>query len=185
MSVDDFLSLVAPRVVDYTKPGTVALLPFHNAAVRGALHEAKYHGTKHAFTLLAAALGAYLGDSDELAKRTVILPVPLGRERLRERTYNQVEAVIRTTLRQEELGNLRLEPNVLTRTRETVSQVSLPREKRRENMRGAFVAGRPLDPAYLYIVVDDVITTGATLQAAIDALSAAGATRILPIALAH
>jgi predicted amidophosphoribosyltransferase len=52
-------------------------------------------------------------------------------------------------------------------------------------MRGAFGAAHPLDPALTYIVVDDVITTGATLQAAIDALTTAGATNVIPIALAH
>ena len=74
---------------------------------------------------------------------------------------------------------------MLTRTRDTQTQITLPRAKRLENMRGAFDATNQLDPSYLYIVFDDVITTGATMQAAVDALVAAGARDILPVALAH
>ena len=73
----------------------------------------------------------------------------------------------------------------LVRTRETISQVSLAREKREENMRGAFRAAHSIDPSHTYIVIDDVITTGATLQAAVDALKEAGAVHIIPLALAH
>ena len=78
-----------------------------------------------------------------------------------------------------------METDLLVRTRETVSQISLAREKREENTRGAFKATRRADPTYAYIVVDDVITTGATLQSAIDALREADAEHIIPLALAH
>jgi predicted amidophosphoribosyltransferase len=52
-------------------------------------------------------------------------------------------------------------------------------------MRGAFGATHSADPALTYILIDDVITTGATLQAAVDALTSAGASHIIPLALAH
>ena len=180
VSSDDFLTLIAPKLIDYTHPGTVTLLPFHNPAVRAALHEAKYHGSTRAFELLGSALAEYLRDSDELSKKTVIVPVPLGPMRAAERGFNQVEEALKVVRLE-----LPIDSTLLTRARETVSQVSLPREKRMENMRGAFAATRRADPACTYIVVDDVITTGATLQAAVDALTAAGAENIIPLALAH
>ena len=153
--------------------------------MRAALHEAKYHGNEKAFLLLAAALADYMrgeGASD-FSARTCIIPVPLGKERRRERGYNQAEEVARRAL--EELGGIVVDTTLLTRARETASQVSLPRRDRLENMRGAFRAAHPADPAYTYIVLDDVLTTGATLQAAIDALRKAGAEHIVPLALAH
>ena len=68
ISDDDFLTLVAPRLVPETRPGTVALLPFHDPRVRAAIHEAKYHGSERAFGLLALALAEYLRDADDLPK---------------------------------------------------------------------------------------------------------------------
>ncbi len=183
VSDNEFLALMAPRLVPQTRPDTVALFPFHDAQVRAAIHEAKYHGNERALALLGGALADYLRDCDDVGRGTsYIVPVPLGRERRRKRGFNQAEEVARRAVR--ELG-MRVETDLLFRTRETVSQISLPRHEREENMRGAFGAAHPADPSYTFIVIDDVITTGATLQAAIDALQGAGAKHIIPLALAH
>ena len=191
ISADEFLALMVPRLVPATRPGAVRLLPFDNAAVRAAIHEAKYHGSERAFTFLSLALADYLLDADDVRPRRsnmYLVPVPLGKRRRKERGYNQAEEIARRALRglaAEGACPFALEPNLLIRTRETPSQVSLPREAREENMRGAFGAAHSADPAYTYIVIDDVITTGATLQAAVDALRSAGAEHIIPLALAH
>ncbi|TSC71267.1 MAG: amidophosphoribosyltransferase-like protein [Parcubacteria group bacterium Gr01-1014_49] len=177
-----FLALLAPQIVAATKPETAALFPFGAAAVRAAIHEAKYRGNERAFELLSIALVDYLHDHDETARRSAIVPVPLGKMRLKERGFNQTEKIAKRVAAT--LG-ISVDTTLLVRTRETVSQVSLPRAARKENMRGAFGAAHPADPSYTYIVIDDVITTGATLQAAIDALREAGAQHIIPLALAH
>ena len=111
-----------------------------------------------------------------------LVPVPLGSARRKERGFNQAEEVVR---RAGEACGIQIDTESLVRTRETASQVSLPKAEREKNMRGAFSAAHPLDPLHTYILVDDVATTGATLQAAIDALTASGAKHIVPIALAH
>jgi predicted amidophosphoribosyltransferase len=182
VSDDAFLAYVRTELVESTAPATIALLPFRKPAVRAAIHEAKYHGSDRARALLAGALREYLLESDDGFGKPVIIPVPLGETRRKERGFNQVEEVVRAAA--EDLG-LTIDPTLLVRTRETESQISLPRHTRLENMRGAFAALHPLDPHTTYFVVDDVITTGATLQAAIDALSESGATHIIPLALAH
>lgn len=182
ISDDDFLAKMAPRLVPGTRPGTVALLSFGDESVRSAIHEAKYRGSERAFRLLALALTDYLRDDDERPPRSFIVPVPLGKERLKERRFNQVEEVAKRAVQELEI---KIENDLLIRTRETVSQISLAREKREENMRGAFKTARRADPTYTYIVIDDVITTGATLQACIDTLRDAGAKHIIPLALAH
>lgn len=187
VSTDDFLALVAPRLVPETRPGTVALLPYHDERVRSAIHEAKYHGSERAFQLLALAVVEYLRDFDDVGFRKpnidfVLVPIPLGKQRMKERGYNQAEEIAKRAAKQ--LSGALVE-NILERTRETTSQVSLPRHEREKNMRGAFGAASSVDPSHTYIILDDVLTTGATLQAAIDALQKAGAKNIIPLALAH
>lgn len=185
VSDDDFLACMTPLVAPETRPGTISLFPFSDYRVRAIIHEAKYHGSTHAFDLLAIALADYLRDADDVGHRKSyirLVPVPLGKGRQKERGFNQVEEILKRAAKELDIA---VDPTLLERTRETTSQVSLPRHKREENMRGAFGAAHPADPAYTYIVCDDVITTGATLQAAIDALQGAGAKHIVPLALAH
>ena len=190
VSDDEFLAKAAPRLVPETRPSTVALLSFGEESVRAAIHEAKYHGSARAFRLLGFVLADYLRDADDLrATRfnlVALVPVPLGKERFKERGFNQVEEVAKRVVRE---LKIKIETDLLVRTRETTSQISLPRHEREKNMRGAFRvpqdAARFIDPAGTYIVIDDVLTTGATLQACIDALKDAGAEHIIPLALAH
>lgn len=194
-SIDDFLALVAPELVPETRPATVALLPFSDSRVRAAIHEAKYRGNEYAFELLAASLAEYLRDTDDIrttrfnltsessrSNLVVLVPVPLGRARRKERGFNQVEEIAARAAC--ELGSM-VDTTLLVRTRETASQAFLSGDARRKNMRGAFRATRCADPSHSYILIDDVITTGATLQAAVDALKKAGALHIIPLALTH
>jgi len=189
ISIDDFLALMVPRLVPETRPGTVALLPFNNPLVRSAIHEAKYHGSERAFSFLATALSEYLCDADDVhttrSNLVVLVPVPLGKERRKERGFNQVEEITNRAAHELDIA---VNTTLLERTRETISQVSLTRTLRERNMKGAFECPSKLEErskAYTYILVDDVLTTGATLQAAIDALKGAGAKHIIPLALAH
>lgn len=182
VSTDEFLALVAPRAVPATRPETAVLLSFNVPVVRATLHEAKYHGSARAFELLGAVLAEYLRDADEGFRKPLIVPVPLGAVRRKERGFNQVEEITKRAAK--ELG-IPVDATLLVRTRETTSQVSLPRHAREKNMRGAFTATRRADPVHTYIVIDDVLTTGATLQAAIDALHNGGAKHIISLALAH
>ncbi|MFA5942198.1 MAG: phosphoribosyltransferase family protein [Candidatus Paceibacterota bacterium] len=186
ISPDEFLAHIAPRLAPMTRPGTIVLLSFSDTLVRAAIHEAKYHGSEHAFTLLSLTLADYLQDFDDdnygHRKSIILVPVPLGKERRKERGYNQAEEVAKRAARELDIV---VDASLLERTRETSTQVSLDRDARERNMRGAFKTTRPADPARTYILVDDVLTTGATLQAAVGALHEAGAENIIPLALAH
>lgn len=166
--------------------GVAALLPYRDPLVHALVIETKYYGNKVATELLTGVLSEYLLESlseeTALEKRMVVLvPLPLSGKRRRERGYNQVEQVLGRTATG--LG-ARMETNILSRSRHTQPQTRLSREKRRENVSGAFTAVIP-DPAYLYIVVDDVRTTGATLREALGALRQAGATHAIGLALAY
>ena len=82
-----------------------------------------------------------------------------------------------------EFHRLPLHP-LLTRTRDTPPQSTLDRSARQRNVAGAFAADAAARGATVWLI-DDVLTTGATLQAAISALQEAGASHIIPLALAH
>ena len=142
--------------------------------IRAAIHRFKYEGERGRAAHLAA-LTAAPGVADLHracpADEALIVPVPLDPARRRARGYNQSEELAR------ELAALWGRPlaTELARGRETRPQVGLDRLARRENVRGAFVwRGDPLVDRPL-LLVDDVMTTGATAEECAVALKAAGA----------
>ncbi|MFZ1075743.1 MAG: hypothetical protein WAN50_05210 [Minisyncoccia bacterium] len=80
---DGFSALVSPYIVPFTSPETTALLEIAHPVVRGALHEAKYHGNEKGFSVLSTALAEYLLDLDTIEKisRVSLVPIPLGNKR--------------------------------------------------------------------------------------------------------
>lgn len=159
-----------------------ALLPYRHRLVRSAIIEAKFKNNARAHQLLGTVLAEYLASYTHDSKAFepqlyTALPIPLSTNRLRARGYNQVEAIARA-------GGIKIEP-LLARTRDTAPQTTLTKRARLTNMQDSFSVVGTLDPARTYLVIDDVSTTGATLNAAVAALRAAGATNMRCIALAH
>jgi ComF family protein len=109
-----------------------------------------------------------------------IVPVPLHARRLRERGFSPPVVLARAVAR--ELG-APFAPTLLERIRDTPSQTALSRAARRRNVAGAFVA-RGRAPAHVWLV-DDVVTTGATLVAVARVLRRAGAREVRALAAAH
>ena len=150
-----------------TSPGTVAILPYHDERVRSAIHEAKYHGSEHAFDILALALVEYLRDADDAQDMVtleqlnlVLVPIPLGKKRKKERGYNQAEEIAKRAAKQ---FDCMVDANLLMRTRETTSQVSLQRHDSRKKYERSIRLHSKLGErsGITYIILDDVLTTGA------------------------
>lgn len=128
---------------------------------------------------LSAALGELLACAvaADLAGRAppeLVIPVPLHHRRLAHRGYNQALEIARPVA---SILGLRLVPRACRRVRATPSQTALAAEERRRNLRGAFVAGSEVAGARI-AVVDDVMTTGSTAAAMVEALRSAGAARV-------
>lgn len=111
-----------------------------------------------------------------------IIPVPLGRRRLKERGYNQVALVARPLAYE-----LRVEywPDALWKMRETRSQVGLNMEQRRENVSKAYQAQPFTVKQKSILLMDDVATTGSTITACTEALLAAGAQEVYALTIAR
>ena len=111
-----------------------------------------------------------------------LVPIPLGKKRLKERGYNQVAMVAMPLSIQ--LG-LEYFPSALIRARETRSQVGLSAHERQENVRSAFHADRKNVNGRTILLMDDVSTTGATLSSAAEALYACGARDVFAVTIAR
>lgn len=131
---------------------------------------------------------AHAALSDTVFRRhlagSVLVPVPLHVARRFDRGYNQAERIAEVLAAQ--VAGCRAE-FLLSKQHETLSQTRLGRQERRHNVAGAFVVApdRSVDPATRYVVIDDVLTTGATLHACAVALRKAGAECVDAAALAH
>lgn len=153
-----------------------------SGVMRDLVHDLKFrdrHDARRLFGRWLVEAGRdFLGDAD------VAVPVPLGRWRLLRRRFNQAAILAEDVAR---LAKLDYEPLALVRARATEAQVGLSRRQRLDNVRGAFavppesrhrIAGRRI------VLIDDVITTGATVGAAAKVLKKAGAARVDVLALA-
>lgn len=128
--------------------------------------------------------------ADRTGAPPVLVPVPLHLSRRRERGFNQAELLARGLARKLAKTNsapgLRVETHCLYRTRATAPQSGLSLHQRRENVRGVFAALRAERIRdRVVILVDDVMTTGATLSAAAGVLKNAGALQVLGLTLAR
>jgi competence protein ComFC len=151
--------------------------------VRRALHELKYAGEQR----LAEPLGAAIAERwrRTAAGGDLIVHVPVRGDRARERGYDQAETLARVAARELGLPHLA----ALERGRATVAQFQLGRDRRAANVAGAF---RPAGPGMgraiagrWVVLVDDVVTTGATLAACADELLASGAIGVSAVTVAR
>jgi ComF family protein len=148
--------------------------------LREAIHQLKYQRRKR----VARPLGALL--TDRLLLRAfpaeALIPVPLHVSRQAERGFNQAEELAHGIIQRMPMPII---TSGLTRIRATEQQAQLDARMRKQNTDGAFVWQGAEPPPKRALLVDDVLTTGATLSACATALRAAGAQEVYAIALAR
>jgi ComF family protein len=142
----------------------------YEGAASAAIHAFKYERQTRLVEVLGDVLCRALRDVGWPIE--IVTAVPLHANRLRERGYNQSALLAHYVARSREWVCV---PEAVERVRETDSQVGLNAAERRANVAGAFSAVPMLVEGTHVLIIDDVLTTGATLSACAEALRAAGA----------
>ena len=182
--------LWSPRRLDVAERGMrhverCQVLTGYQGAVRTLLHGLKFQGRRANAAPLSWLLS--LADEEELAELVspdvLVIPVPVSADRLAERGFNQVELLFGDWSRQQ---GLEWDAGTLLRRRPTTPQWELDRTQRRENIKGAFFVNAPATVQDRHILlVDDIVTTGRTLEECAGVLRQAGAESVRALALAN
>jgi len=143
----------------------------------------KYEKMKSIGVLFGREIGSRISEMNFSAD--YIIPVPLHKSRVRDRTYNQSEYICKGI---NEILNIEILENCLERTRFTETQTHLNKQQRKQNMLGAF----KINKKYLNIIrdkniilTDDVITTGATILECASILKSAGCGKLIVSSAAY
>ena len=155
---------------------------YKDEVVRELVHEFKYGGVYEAGDILAEILSQRLFGVSFSKELLLVVPVPLHKNKLRKRGFNQAEYLARSISKSHNLhGGL-----FLTRKRETQTQVKLSKSERSKNLAGSIVCNEPkVVLGRDILLLDDVATTGATLNECARALKEAGAKKIYAAVVAR
>ena len=161
----DIKNLYQPR----TNKNTLVLSRYQNKYLKALIHCNKYRGNRRAAILLAHLLIQHFEHHNQSIQ---IVPIPLSKERYRERGFNQVETIL-SALKNNSTLNIVVIP-ALQRVRHTAPQTTLDKKSRENNLYQAFKVTEccvKIDTTKPIFILDDVHTTGATLLAAKQCLT--------------
>ncbi len=152
----------------------------YDKKIAGILKKAKYGKKPEAVKLMAGLLGSLL--LKENMKFDMIVPVPMHRKSIGERGYNQSDIAARKI---STVLSIPCRSNVLKKTKETKKQAELSKSARGLNLAGAFWADPVLMKGKNILLIDDIITTGSTVEECKNTLLAAGALHVEAAVLAY
>lgn len=173
------------------------LFDYRHSSIKKSIWLLKYKNRKRLAGVFAEVL--YDKITEELSelsmmknfRNPILIPIPLSAKRLKERGYNQTELIckklIEIDIKNKFINNLKLERNVLVKTKETEHQVKIKdRRDRLKNLANSFsVKNSEFIKNKNIILIDDVLTTGATLTEAKKTLKQFGAKKVIAFTIAH
>ena len=169
------------------------LYDYRHPPIKKSLWLLKYKGKKRLAKIFAEVLyGRILEELADLSMlenftSASLVPIPLSRERRRERGYNQAELICEALVKIDNNQNFKLENNILIKPKDTKHQAHIEnRNERLKNIIGSFAVkeGSQIKNKNV-ILIDDITTTGATLNEARKILKRAGARKVIAFAIAH
>ncbi len=165
--------------------GLYSAVPYNSFMIKKLIHQFKYSYIKELAKPLSNLIIIHLANLNKLSNFNdfVLIPVPLHKKKLKQRGFNQSEEIAKElakTLRAPILNN------VLLKTKQTSDQVDLKKEEREKNIKGAFFCQRPdLIFNRKILLVDDIFTTGSTMEESALTLKQAGAKEVWGTAVAR
>lgn len=147
----------------------------HREPAAGALYRLKYHNKRNYGKIFAREMAQQYTGEIERWKIDEIMPVPLHPSRRRKRGFNQAEIIAGELA---SLTGIPLRTDVLFRIKKTSPQKSLGRKERQANLKGAFAVSGTWKACKNVLLIDDIYTTGATLERAAKMLRIAGAQNV-------
>lgn len=153
----------------------------YDGYIKQAVHGLKFSGRKY----LAEFMGTYMAKTFLASdiKCDVVMPVPLCEERFKKRKYNQAELIATKFCK---ITNLPIDTSSLARAKNTPPQAKLTFKERRNNILDAFkVVDKSKVKNKTILIIDDVYTTGATINESAKALIKAGAKKVFAITFGH
>ena len=173
----DILDRLSPSYLDY-----ILIAYQFDDAIQSVIHHIKYQKKPNLGIKCGTNTASVLSRQISEIQDKYYLPVPLHFIRQKERGYNQSELISKGIMK---LHDGILMKHVLIRTRNTISQTKLDREERQENIDQAFNVKNKMDVSgKTIILVDDLITTGATMNECARVLTENGAKKIIGVAIA-
>ena len=178
--------ILAPRKVNLLKHGlkdldSCQVVCQYTGVLKRLIHDMKFRQQEKYAIYLRWLLQQNM-TGDEFTSLHYVIPVPLHKKRLRERGYNQAEAIFKNWARESKFS---WRPELLQRNRYTIPQWELNLSERKANMKDAFFISRPeMIKNQKIILVDDILTTGVTLEECAKVLKQAGAKSVQGLVIA-
>ncbi len=146
-------------------------------SLKNSIRKFKFSNRPSYYRTFGKLLALKVQNTPQLGKIDTIIPVPMHRNRQRQRGYNQAELIAGFTAR---LLGIKSENHVLIKTVETKTQSLLSKSERLANLEGSFKVNLPKRvEGRSILLVDDIVTTGSTINQCCKALKLAGAERII------
>ncbi len=198
MTHKNFIEMVppseTPQMLDSTQ--IEAIFCYKNPLMRKAMWEIKFQNNRKILKMVAMATAELLlpivTDMEifDKSRKILLIPVPLSEKRREERGYNQTaelaKEIIRA-LRKHKVSNIDLDEDVFKRVVNSEPQTRVrSRQRRLRNIKNAYIVTKPEKILNRNVIIlDDVTTTGATLQTAASVIKACKPSRLLCLAIAH
>ena len=180
------------RANETNNPKFKALFQYKDKIIRKAIWEIKYRNNRKIAEKFCRPFYEFIIEelSDEIAfenfNNPLLIPIPSGKETIKKRGFNQCELLVKILTELDNNQNFQSETKAIFKIKETIHQSETKnKSKRLKNLEGCFSADPQKVRGKCIILIDDVITTGATMKEVSKTLKEAGARKVIGFSIAH